>query len=216
MIALIIILALLVLLALLPLGVNASYDGAFRLSALIWFYPVRLYPPKDKPEPEPQESETEEKPKRSLPRFTAKEWRELIKTAYRALRRFKHGVYFNNIMLHCMVSANDPYDAVMRYNAVNGFVGGMMPIFESDFKVRHRDVIIDLDTDSGISSIKFDVRANVRLGTIIAVAIAAGVKILKILIKNKLHRKNERKARNGEQQTERNDAADDEKHQEPC
>lgn len=220
--ALVIILILLTAVMLIPLGVYASYaDGSFTVSAHAWFYKLGLFPPKEKkPEPEePTEADAkkEEKPKISfLLDFTLNDWLELARVALRALRRFKNGVYFDLIRLMAVISAHDPYDAVMRYNAVNGFVGSAIPFFESEFRVKEKDIYIGLDMNGGESTASFELSASVRVGTILALGLAAGFGFLKILIKNRIRRIRERVARNGEQQTERNDAVDNEQHQGSC
>ena len=220
--ALIIILILLTAIMLIPLGVYASYtEGGFTVSAHVWFYKLVLYPPKEK-KPRPEEAteadeEKKEKPKKSFSLdFTLNDWLELAKVALRALRRFKNGVYFGLIRLRSVISAEDPYDAVIRYNTVNGFVGSMIPFFESEFRVKEKEIYIGLDMNGCKSAAEFEVSASIRVGTILALALAAGFGFLKILIKNRIRRIRERVARNGKQQTERNDAVNDEQHQEPC
>lgn len=220
--ALIIILILLAAIMLIPLGVYASYtEGSFTASAHVWFYKLSLYPPKEKkPKPEePTETDTEneEKPKKSFsPDFTPGDWLELARLALRALRHLKNGVYFDLIRLTAVISAPDPYDAVMRYNAVNGFVGSAIPFFEAEFRVKEKEIYIGLDMNGGKSNAEFELSASVRVGTILALGFAAGFGFLKILIKNRIRRIRERVACNGEQQTERNDAVNNEQHQESC
>ncbi len=219
--ALIIILILLAALMLLPLGACASYTaGKLRVSARVWLYKRGLYPPKPKkPEPEPTEADADEaeRPKPSLLQgLEPGDWLRLAKTALRALRRFKRSVYFDLIRLDASISAPDPYDAVMRYNAVNGFVGSMIPFFEAEFRVKERDIYIGLDMESGSSRAEAELCASVRLGAVLAIGLAAGFELLKILINNRIRRIRERAALNGKQQTERNDAVDDEQHQGSC
>ena len=220
--ALIIILILLTAIMLIPLGVYASYtEGEFTVSAHVWFYKLVLYPPKEK-KPRPEEAteadgEKKEKPKKSFSLdFTLNDWLELAKVALRALRSFKNGVYFGLIRLRSVISAEDPYDAVIRYNTVNGFVGSMIPFFESEFRVKEKEIYIGLDMNGGKSAAEFEVSASIRVGTILALALAAGFGFLKILIKNRIRRIRERVARNGEQQIERNDAVNNEQHQGSC
>ncbi len=222
--ALIIILILLTAVMLIPIGVYASYaDGNFTASVHAWFYKLSLYPPKEKkPKPEPEESteadaEKEEKPEKSFSLdFSLNDWLELARVALSALRRLKNGVYFDFIRLSAVISAPDPYDAVMRYNAVNGFVGSTIPFFESEFRVKEKEIYIGLDMNGGESGASFELSASVRVGTILALGFAAGFGFSKILIKNRIRRIRERVARNGEQQTERNDAVDHEQHQGSC
>jgi hypothetical protein len=222
LVALFIILIILAVIMLIPLGVDVvCREGEFTVAASAWFYKLRLYPAKKKAEKSEEkteaDAETEDKPQKNFDLgFALDDWLKLIRVALRALGRFKNGVYFGYIYLHAVVSAPDPYDAVIRYNAVNGFVGSIIPFFENGFKVKRKDIYIGLDMNGEKSKAEFEVSASVRLGCVIAVGLAAGFGFLKILIKNRIQRIRERVARNGKQQTERNDAVNDEQHQEPC
>lgn len=224
LIALIIILILLAAIMLIPLGINASYtQSGFSASASVWRFKIGLYPAKPKkPAPEVEEATEadEDKPHNRKPAFlsdfTLNDWIELAKIALRALSRFKRGVYFDFIRLYAVISANDPYDAVIVYNTVNGFVGSAIPFFESEFRVKKKDIYIGLDLNSGKNKAEFEVSASIRVGSILAAALAAGAGFAKILIRNRIRRIRERVARNGEQQIERNDAVNDEQHQGSC
>lgn len=220
MVALFIILIILAAIMLIPLGVDVvCREGEFTVAASVWFYKLRLYPAKKKAKEseEKTEAEIDDKPQKNFDLgFALDDWLKLIKVVFHALRRFKNGVYFSFIYLHTLISDSDPYDAVMRYNAVNGFVGSIIPFFENEFKVKRKDIYIGLDMNGEKSKAEFEVSASVRLGCVIAVGLAAGFGFLKILIKNRIQRIRERVARNGKQQTERNDAVNDEQHQEPC
>ena len=221
---LVIILILLAAIILMPVGVYASYTGgSLTVTAHVWLYKLGLYPPKEKKakvedaEPTEADADAEQKDKKSpLSDFMLDDWRKLIKTALRALRHFKKVVFFDIIRLRAVISAPDPYDAVMRYNTVNGFVGSIIPFFESGFRVKKRDIYIDLDMQSGESRAEAELSVSVRLGAALAVGLAAGFSLLKILIKNRIRRIRERVARNGEQQIERNDADNNGQHQESC
>lgn len=211
MLALIIILIILAAIMLIPLSVSAAYDGTLRASASVWFYSIALIPREKKPPDE------EKKPKKSFKLdFTLDEWLSLLEVALKALKRFKRGIYFGRLELHCVISAPDPYDAVMRYNALNGIIGSLLPFFEGGFRVKDKDITAELDLNGGKSSAIFDVSVSLRVGALLALALAAGFGALKIYIKSRIKRKRERTARNGKQQTERNDAVNDEQHQEPC
>lgn len=206
---------------LIPLSVSAAYNGALRASASAWFYTISLFPREKKPPDEKTEKtappDEEKKPKKSLKLdFTLDEWLSLLEVALKALKRFKHGIYFGRFELCCTISAQDPYDAVMRYNAVNGLIGSLLPFFEGGFRVQDKDITAELDLNGGQSSAKFDISASLRVGVLLALALAAAFGALKIYIKSRIKRKRERTARNGKQQTERNDAVNDEQHQEPC
>ncbi len=219
MTALIIIIAFLILLMLIPLWVRVSYDGGLEAYAGVWrLYRLRLYPPKPRNEqPTEADIEEDERPKKSFSLgFELDQWLELAKVVMRALRRFKNGMSFGVIKLHCIISAPDPYDAAARYNAVNAFIGSFIPFFESGFDVKKRDIFVDLDLQSGKSTLEAKVETSIRVGTLVGIAIAAGVKFVQLLAVSRIHSIRERKAHNGKQQIERNDAVNNDEHQEPC
>lgn len=220
LIALIIVIAFFVLLMLIPLGVCVSYDDAgLEAYAEVWkLYKLRLYPPKPKDTKQTEaDVQRDEKTESGFSLgFTIDEYLELAKAALRALKRFKNGLVFGIIRLHCVISAQDPYDAVMRYNAVNAFIGSAIPFFESGFNVRSKELFVDLDLQSGVSVAHGKVEVSVRLGRLVGIAFLVGLSFLKLLVKNRIHRARERKSHNGKQQIERNDAVNYEQHQEPC
>ena len=207
MLALTIILILLAAVLLIPLGVRVKYDDAgFGAWASVSAYKLRLYPPKKKADEPPTEADV---PKRRFsPGFSLQDWLTLARAGLRALKRFKNGISFGLIRFYCVITADDPYDAVMRYNRLNGLIGSAIPFFENGFKVRKKDIFLDLDLEGEKSRFQFEITARVRVGRLLAIALAAGFSFLKLLIKNRVQRIRERKARNGKQQIERNDAVD--------
>lgn len=213
---------LLALIMLIPLGVSASYDsGGLMLKLRVSVYKKQIFPRGNKPEPEPEPESTEdnggsaEKVKIRLP-FSIDEWRGLLKIVFKALRRFKSSITFDKIFLRFIAASPDPYDTVRIFNAANSFVGAAAPFFESEFKVRQRDIFIDTDMTSEKCSYSFELALSVRVGQLLVIALAAGFAFLKLLAKRKLKQLRERKAHDGKQQTQRNDAVNNEQYQEPC
>lgn len=218
---LVIILILLALIMLIPLGVYAGYDSAgLRLKLKISAYRKQLFPSESKPEPKPaddkaDESDKAEKPKK-LPEFSYQEWRSLLDTALKALRRFKNSLRFDKIILRFIAASPDPYDTVRIFNAVNSLIGAAIPFFENEFKVGQKDIVIDTDMTADKCRYSFEIELSIRVGQVLVIAFAAGFAVLKLLAARKFKELRERKAHNGKQQTQRNDAVDDEQYQEPC
>ncbi|MGM9592429.1 MAG: hypothetical protein ACI3VK_06935 [Oscillospiraceae bacterium] len=222
MTVLVIIFLLLVLIMLIPLGVCASYDsGGLMLKLRVSAYKKQIFPRENEPEPEPEPESTEdnggsaEKVRIRLP-FSIDEWRSLLKIVFKALRRFKSSITFDKIFLRFIAASPDPYDTVRIFNAANSFVGAAAPFFESEFKVRQRDIFIDTDMTSEKCSYSFELALSVRVGQLLVIALTAGFALLKLLAKRKLKQIRERKAHDGKQQTQRNDAVNNEQYQEPC
>lgn len=219
---LVIIFLLLALIMLIPLGVYASYDsGGLMLKLRVSAYKKQIFPRENKPEPEPEPESTEdngkvaEKVKIRLP-FSIDEWRSLLKIVFKALRRFKNSLTFDKIFLRFIAASPDPFDTVRIFNTVNSVVGAAAPFFESEFKVRQRDIFIDTDMTSEKCSYSIELALSVRVGQLLVIALAAGFAFLKLLATRKLKQLRERKAHDGKQQTQRNDAVNNEQYQEPC
>ena len=212
---LVIILILLALIMLIPLGVYASYDSqGLRLKLKISAYKKQIFPREPEPEPKPDETEEAdgkkaEKPKK-LPAFS------LLNTAFKALRRFKRSLRFDKIVLRFIAASSDPYDTVRIFNAVNSVIGAAIPFFENEFKVGQKDIVIDTDMTGDKCRYSFEIELSIRVGQLLAIAFAAGFAVLKLLAAQKINQLRERKAHNGKQQTQRNNAVDDEQYQEPC
>lgn len=219
---LVIIFLLLALIMLIPLGVYASYDsGGLMLKLRVSAYKKQIFPRENKPEPEPEPESTEdngkvaEKVKIRLP-FSIDEWRSLLKIVFKALRRFKNSLTFDKIFLRFIAASPDPFDTVRIFNTVNSVVGAAAPFFEGEFKVRQRDIFIDTDMTSEKCSYSIELALSVRVGQLLVIALAAGFAFLKLLATRKLKQLRERKAHDGKQQTQRNDAVNNEQYQEPC
>ena len=213
---------LLALIMFIPLGVLASYDsGGLKLKLRVSAYKKQIFPrdskPKHEPEPESAEDggESAEKTKKSL-LFDIEECRALLNIVFKELRRFKNGLTFDKIFLRFIAASPDPYDTVRIFNAVNSLVGAAAPFFESEFKIRQRDRFIDTDMTADKCSYSFELGLSIRVGQLLVIALAAGFAFLKLLAKRKLKEFRERKANNGKQQTQRNDAVNNEQYQEPC
>lgn len=219
-----IIFLLLALIMLIPLGVCASYDsGGLTLKVKVSAYKKQIFPRENEsePEPEPEPESTEDagendvKVKKRLS-FSIDEWRSLLKIVFKALRRFKNRLTFDKIFLRFIAASPDPFDTVRIFNAVNSIVGAAAPFFESEFKVRQRDIFIDADMSADKCSYSFELALSVRVGQLLVIALAAGFAFLKLLAARKLKEFRERKAHDGKQQTQRNDAVNNEQYQEPC
>lgn len=221
---LVIIFLLLALIMLIPLGVCASYDsGGLMLKVRVSAYKKQIFPRESEPEPEPEPDpesaedagENAVKVKKRLS-FGIDEWRSLLKIVFKALRRFKNSLTFDKIFLRFIAASSDPFDTVRIFNAVNSLVGASVPFFESEFKVGQRDIFIDVDMSADKCSYSFELALSVRVGQVLVIALAAGFAFLKLLAARKLKEFRERKAHNGKQQTQRNDAVNNEQYQEPC
>jgi hypothetical protein len=220
MTAIIVILILLTFIMLIPLKFYALFiEGILSASAYIWFYKLTIFPSK-KAAKSPElnnvaesDTPTDNKEKAKIfPEFTFNDWTELIQAGFSGLRKFRKSLCFNILKIKIIVSAPDPYDTVMHYNAINGLIGSLLPFFESNFRVEKKSIYVDLDMESNKSTAEFEMLLSVRVGAVLAIALILGIKFLNNLIKNKLRHIHERVGHSGKQQIERNDAVNNEQH----
>lgn len=204
LLALVIIVVLLVLFLILPVGVDAAYDGAvFALKAKAGLIKIRILPKKEKPpeeegeeKPKPkkekkQKREKEHKPKQKL---TLDDILELAGIGLKALGRFRRSLSVDKLMLHMAAAAPDPYDAVLLYGRVNAGLSALSPLLHRALKIREEDIRTAVDTEPGTMLIEARVVVTLQIWEILYIAFSAGFAALRWLGKRKKRiRKLERK-----------------------
>ena len=204
LLALVIIVVLLVLFLILPVGVDAAYDGAvFALKAKAGLIKIRILPKKEKPpeeegeeKPKPkkekkQKREKEHKPKQKL---TLDDILELAGIGLKALGRFRRSLSVDKLMLHMAAAAPDPYDAVLLYGRVNAGLSALSPLLHRALKIREEDIRTAVDMEPGTMLIEARVVVTLQIWEILYIAFSAGFAALRWLGKRKKRiRKLERK-----------------------
>ena len=193
MLALIIIVVLLVLFLILPVGVDAAYDGAvFALKAKAGLVKIQILPKKEKP-PKPEgekkpkkekkkKREQEHKPKQKL---TLDDILELAGIGLKALGRFRRSLSVDKLMLHMAAAAPDPYDAVLLYGRVNAGLSALSPLLHRALKIREEDIRTCVDTEPGTMFLEARVVVTLQIWEILYIAFSAGFAALRWLIKRK-------------------------------
>lgn len=199
-----------VLLASLPLGVSAKYDGDGPLVKLI-AGPVRvaLFPrprkeKKEKPKKEPapeQERQEDNLPKPSQPpkqevtrekpeQEKGGSWKDflpLVKVALDFLGDFRRKLRINNLQLKLILAGDDPCDLAVNYGRAWAAVGNLMPQLERLFVIKKRDVEVECDFTASETLVLARLELTITLGRILALAVIYGIRALKefFAIKNK-------------------------------
>lgn len=193
MLALVIIVVLLVLFLILPVGVDAAYDGAvFALKAKAGLVKIQILPKKEKP-PKPEgekkpkkekkkKREQEHKPKQKL---TLDDILELAGIGLKALGRFRRSLSVDKLMLHMAAAAPDPYDAVLLYGRVNAGLSALSPLLHRALKIREEDIRTCVDTEPGTMFLEARVVVTLQIWEILYIAFSAGFAALRWLIKRK-------------------------------
>ena len=202
MVALIVIgsiLAFFILIGLIAVGVDAGYeDEKLKISATVMGARIVLVP-KPLAKEKKTESETgaaekthEEAP--SKPGLLAKllstglnkdEIVELIKTVLHAAGSLRKKLTVGILKFWFVSSQKDPYDTVMVYNYVNDAVYTLSALVSGAVNVKKWDIRTAVDYNVGKPFVEARIKVTIRIGQMAHIAFAAGIAVLKILIRHK-------------------------------
>ena len=211
MTAVIIIIAVLVLIGIIPVGIDASYsDGIVSLGVRVSVLNIRLFPrqkavsPKKKKKTTPAKEKGQKK-KKKKPDFDT--ILNLLKLVLRAQKRFFKKLTFDLIRLHYTVGGQDPYSSALQYGYISAGLGALLPYADKALNIRERD--IELQMDFGLDKPDIDARAvlTIQIWELLYVALAFGLELLSYQIKRRRKKHHvERMKVDGKQPDKRSDA----------
>lgn len=201
-------LAVLVLLAALPLGVSVKYDSGGPLVRLLAGPgKLTLYPrPKKKPKPEkkaPENPAKPEKPKQEEPKppqppkeeapkpkekgGRALDFLPLVKTALDLLGDFRRKLRVKNLELKLILAGNDPCDLAVNYGRANAAMGNLLPQLERLFVIKKRDIQVECDFTASETLVIARLDVTITLGRLLSLGVRYGLRALKefLMIKKK-------------------------------
>ena len=197
--------ALLVLLALLPLGASVLYDEdgpVVRIVAgpvKIKVFPLKKKPKKsgkakkEKPKKEKKKkaesaaaSEPEKKPapKQKKGGSILDFW-PLVEVALDLLGDLRRKLRVDHLKLHLTMAADDPCDLAINYGRMNAAMAGLIAQLERVFVIKKRDVHIDCDFTADQTVIDARLDLTITLGRILSIAVRYGVRALMTFLKIK-------------------------------
>lgn len=195
MIALCIIMAVLlviVIILLIPVGAEAEYD---RPGATVWLRigGIRkiLYP--RPPKPEGEEKTKKEKKKKEKPEKAAEPKKggtlqlimQLIPVGIEALGRFKRGLIIKKLTLWFCFGGDDPAKVAVSFGGASAGAGLIVPMLQRNFRIKEIDVQNGVDFTSAETTVYAHADIRIRIITILAIAVTAGIKTLKIFAARK-------------------------------
>lgn len=207
----IITLAILVLLAILPLGASVLYDAdGPRVRVLagpvkLQVFPMKKKPKKNKPkktqkakkkkgkkktEPEAGEAAvTEKKPAPKSPNGGS--WTDflpLVRVALDLLNDLRCKLRVDSLQLHLTMAADDPCDLAVNYGRMNASLAGLLAQLERFLVIKKRDVHIDCDFTASQTVILARLDLTITLGRILSIAARYGIRALTTFLKIKKQR----------------------------
>lgn len=190
MTALAIVLAVLILLALLPIGVRVSYDaqGVF-LSVLIWRATIRILPArKEKPKKSTKKKEEEKKTVSSVPTEPPAQKKQkggkltdflpLVRVALDFLNDFRKKLRVDHLKLKLVLAGDDPCDLACNYAKACTAMGNFLPVLERVLMIGKRDIDISCDFCADETTVVAGAELTITLGRVILLAVRYGVRAL--------------------------------------
>ena len=191
--------AVLLALAMLPLGVRVRYnDAGFVLKVIAGPLKITLFPRKKKAKKQKNEKKTEsaatgDKP--TQPPEPASEPKEkggsltrflpLIKLGLQFLGDFRQKLRLDNLYLRLILAGDDPCDLAVNYGRAWAAVGNLMPQMERLFVIKKRDIQVECDFTVEEISVVARMDITIALGRLLMLAVVYGVRVLLVFLSMK-------------------------------
>lgn len=192
-------LGVLVLLALLPLGVDARYDASSpRVRILAGPVKLTVYPTRGKKKEKPKkkkkakaESAPQAQPKAQT-KSTGGSWKDfipLVKTALAFLGDFRRKICLDYLECNLVLGGTDPAKLAMNYGKAWTAVGNLLAAMEGCFAIRKRDVEVQCDFTSPETRVTFRAQITITLGRLLVLVVRYGLRALKAYLTLRKSRK---------------------------
>ena len=190
-------LAVLVILAWIPLGASARYDECGFLALLI-LGPVRIrfYPGKKNKEKKPKKQKAKKgSSEKSQPAEQKKkggpisDFLPFARILWDFLKDFKRKLRVNVLEMNLVLGGGDPCDLAENYGKACAAMGNLWPRLEEFLVIRRRDVKIQCDFEASGTLVTARLDLTLTLGRLLALVCRYGYKLLKEYIQFKNKRK---------------------------
>ena len=196
-------LAVIVLLAILPLGASVLYDAdgpRVRIVAgpvKIQVFPMKKKPKKDKtkkekPQKEPKKPAQAGEAQKPFPKpRTGGSWTDflpLVQVALDLLNDLRRKLRVNHLLLHLTLAGDDPCDLAVNYGRMNASLAALIAQLERVLVIQKRDVHVDCDFTANETVILARLDLTITLGRILSIAVRYGVRGLMTFLKIKKQR----------------------------
>lgn len=193
--------ALIVLVCLLRVGVDVSYEDEV-LTLKVAAGPVNLtiLPKKPKPEkkkkPKKEKKKKHEKEKPDKPKEKKKLSLSFLvgvaKLALQAVNTFRRKLHVDIFKLVFIAGGSDPYDVAMLTGRVRAALDGLYPLAKRALIIRERDVRVGADFLADKPAFAGRLKLTIRIGQVLGIALVFAVKALVLYLKDKKNAKTDK------------------------
>lgn len=198
--------AVVLLLAILPLGVFVSYDEDGVVVKIV-AGPVKITlfprPKKEKKSEKKSKKKTSASPAEQLPKppqppkqipekKKGGSWTDflpLVQVALDFLGSFRRKLRINRLDLKLTMAGDDPCDLAVNYGRAWAAVGNLMPQLERLFVIKKRNIEVACDFTASQTLVKFRSEATITLGRLVSLAVVYGIRVFREFWKIKTKRK---------------------------
>ena len=179
-------LAVIVLLAILPLGVSAIYDEAGPLIRLI-FGPVKLqvFPAKKKSfapkkaKAKKQKTQSTGAQKKTSNGGKLSDFLPIVYTILDFLADFRRKIRVNRLEMKLTMAGDDPCDLAVNYGRAWAALGNLEPQLDRLFIIKKKDLQIQCDFEETDTRIAARLDLTITVGRLLALAMRYGVRVLR-------------------------------------
>lgn len=133
----------------------------------------------------PQPAPAPVKPVKKKKKLTPAELLPLAKLALRVVGSLPRKLLVRELYLHAVFGGKDAAGAATGYGRAWALVGSALPPLERCFRIRKRDVGVELDCDRTALGLFARLDIRMRVGTAVFLAVSAAARAVVILIQNK-------------------------------
>lgn len=191
-------LGIVVLLAVFPLGISATYQHS-GIMAWVLAGPVRIqvYPSKkkekeDKPEEKiEQASNAISKAQKTAEEESGGSWKDflpLVDVVLDFLGDLRKKIRVKYLKMHLTLASEDPCDLVINYGRMNAAVAGLLAQFDRLFVVRKQNVKIDCDFTAEETVVVARVDLTITVARIVSLVLRHGLRVFKTYLSIKKQR----------------------------
>ena len=183
-------LAVLVGLAILPIGVSAIYDSAGAVIRLI-VGPLRfkVYPAEKKSGKKKEERPAKEKTKAAAPAAkksqggSITDFFPLVQVVLDFVKTFFRKLRVNRLELKVILAGDDPCDLALNYGRAWSALGSLIPVLEESLVIKKRDTQVECDFTADATTVYARADLTITVGRILSMGVRYGIRALREFIK---------------------------------
>ncbi|MGM9604844.1 MAG: DUF2953 domain-containing protein [Faecousia sp.] len=201
-------LAIVLLIAFLPMGVSVRYDsGGLLVRIIAGCFHYTIFPLKKRKKKPVKESESTDESKPEQKEMTAsqpksdpqtgspqkggsiRDFLPLIKVALDFLNQFRKKMRINHLQLKLILAGDDPCDLAVNYGRAWAALGNLLPMLEKVFIIEKRDCEVECDFTADETLVIARMELTLLVWQLVSLGAVYGVRLLKELLIFKKKRK---------------------------